>query len=181
MSGGTSQPNSTPSSKLWPNASRHAARYRTLNECSDYWERCDVLSAVTPRQIRVAVLSTRGFPRAVHDLREQAAAWVRSSLREVEETYAQVNQLFGDIVKVTPSSKVVGDMALFLMAKEMTPEICLKLASTTTSRCLILWWKCFSGVLCASGGWPRSCKNYPSRETPLRGLPSDNLLRRSRS
>ena len=33
--------------------------------------------------------------------------------REVERMYADVNQLFGDIVKVTPSSKVVGDMALF--------------------------------------------------------------------
>src|SRR5256885_7694432 len=41
--------------------------------------------------------------------------------------YARVNQLFGDIVKVTPSSKVVGDMALFLMAKEMQPEDLLKL------------------------------------------------------
>ena len=36
---------------------------------------------------------------------------------EVESTYAEVNLLFGDIVKVTPSSKVVGDMTLFLMAK----------------------------------------------------------------
>src|SRR5690606_21665458 len=41
---------------------------------------------------------------------------------EVEEMYAEVNQLFGDIVKVTPSSKVVGDMALFLLAKGMTCE-----------------------------------------------------------
>ena len=34
---------------------------------------------------------------------------------EIARTYAEVNQLFGDIVKVTPSSKVVGDMALFLV------------------------------------------------------------------
>ena len=39
---------------------------------------------------------------------------------EVARTYAEVNQLFGDIVKVTPSSKVVGDMALFLVANGMT-------------------------------------------------------------
>ena len=37
-------------------------------------------------------------------------------------TYAEVNQLFGDIVKVTPSSKVVGDMALFMVANNLTPE-----------------------------------------------------------
>ena len=39
---------------------------------------------------------------------------------EIARTYAEVNQLFGDIVKVTPSSKVVGDMALFLVTHGMT-------------------------------------------------------------
>ena len=41
---------------------------------------------------------------------------------EVGKMYAAVNQLFGDIVKVTPSSKVVGDMTLFMMANNLTPE-----------------------------------------------------------
>jgi pyruvate carboxylase len=41
---------------------------------------------------------------------------------EVCQAYSQVNLLFGDIVKVTPSSKVVGDMALFLVANNLTPE-----------------------------------------------------------
>lgn len=36
--------------------------------------------------------------------------------------YAQVNELFGDIVKVTPTSKAVGDMALFLVANEMSAK-----------------------------------------------------------
>ncbi|HXD85321.1 MAG TPA: biotin/lipoyl-containing protein, partial [Urbifossiella sp.] len=40
---------------------------------------------------------------------------------EVGRTYAEVNRLFGDIVKVTPTSKVVGDMALFLMANNLSP------------------------------------------------------------
>jgi len=35
--------------------------------------------------------------------------------------YAEVNRLFGDIVKVTPTSKVVGDMALFMVANNLTP------------------------------------------------------------
>ncbi|QDT60726.1 2-oxoglutarate carboxylase small subunit [Stieleria bergensis] len=38
------------------------------------------------------------------------------------KAYAQVNQLFGDIVKVTPTSKAVGDMALFLVANEMSAQ-----------------------------------------------------------
>jgi len=40
---------------------------------------------------------------------------------EVSQAYADVNQLFGDIVKVTPTSKVVGDMALFMVANDLTP------------------------------------------------------------
>ncbi|CAM3877790.1 pyruvate carboxylase [Paracoccus yeei] len=39
---------------------------------------------------------------------------------EVAQTYAEVNRMFGDIVKVTPSSKVVGDMALMMVAQGLT-------------------------------------------------------------
>ncbi|WP_101068216.1 pyruvate carboxylase [Roseovarius salinarum] len=39
---------------------------------------------------------------------------------EVAQTYAEVNRMFGDIVKVTPSSKVVGDMALMMVSQGLT-------------------------------------------------------------
>ena len=39
---------------------------------------------------------------------------------EVAQAYADVNQMFGDIVKVTPSSKVVGDMALMMVSQNLT-------------------------------------------------------------
>jgi pyruvate carboxylase len=41
---------------------------------------------------------------------------------EVKEMYSRVNQMFGDIVKVTPSSKVVGDMALYMVQNQLTEE-----------------------------------------------------------
>jgi len=41
---------------------------------------------------------------------------------DIIRTYAAVNQMFGDIVKVTPSSKVVGDMALFMVANNLQPK-----------------------------------------------------------
>jgi pyruvate carboxylase len=41
---------------------------------------------------------------------------------EVRHMYADVNKLFGDIIKVTPTSKVVGDMALFMVANNLTPQ-----------------------------------------------------------
>ncbi|EYD75265.1 Pyruvate carboxyl transferase [Rubellimicrobium mesophilum DSM 19309] len=39
---------------------------------------------------------------------------------EVAQAYADANMMFGDIVKVTPSSKVVGDMALMMVAQGLT-------------------------------------------------------------
>ena len=41
---------------------------------------------------------------------------------EVKEMYRTVNQMLGDIVKVTPSSKMVGDLAIFMVQNDMTPE-----------------------------------------------------------
>jgi pyruvate carboxylase len=45
---------------------------------------------------------------------------------DVCRMYAEVNTLFGDIIKVTPTSKVVGDMALFMVANNLTPEEVLR-------------------------------------------------------
>jgi pyruvate carboxylase len=45
---------------------------------------------------------------------------------EICKTYAAVNQLFGDIVKVTPTSKAVGDMALFMVAGNLSVDDFLK-------------------------------------------------------
>ncbi len=57
------------------------------------------------------------------NLQQQAkAVGLGHRWEEVKEMYARVNHLFGDIVKVTPSSKVVGDMALFMVQNELTEE-----------------------------------------------------------
>jgi pyruvate carboxylase len=56
------------------------------------------------------------------NLREQARSLgLDTRWHEVAEAYADANLLFGDIVKVTPSSKVVGDMALMMVAQGLTP------------------------------------------------------------
>lgn len=41
---------------------------------------------------------------------------------EVKKMYATVNEMLGDIVKVTPSSKAVGDMAIFMVQNNLTPD-----------------------------------------------------------
>lgn len=56
------------------------------------------------------------------NLREQARSiGLEHRWSDIADAYAQVNLLFGDIVKVTPTSKVVGDMALFMVANDLTP------------------------------------------------------------
>jgi pyruvate carboxylase len=55
------------------------------------------------------------------NLKEQARSLgLEDRWHEVAQAYADANQMFGDIVKVTPSSKVVGDMALMMVAQGLT-------------------------------------------------------------
>ncbi len=57
------------------------------------------------------------------NLKEQARSMgLESRWHEVAKTYHEVNMMFGDIVKVTPSSKVVGDMALFMVSSGLTRQ-----------------------------------------------------------
>lgn len=57
------------------------------------------------------------------NLEQQANALrLGDKFEEVKKKYRQVNMMFGDIIKVTPSSKVVGDMALFMVQHDLTPE-----------------------------------------------------------
>ncbi len=45
-----------------------------------------------------------------------------SRFEEVKEMYKTVNDMLGDLVKVTPSSKMVGDLAIFMVQNDLTPE-----------------------------------------------------------
>ena len=55
------------------------------------------------------------------NLREQARSLgLDSRWHEVARAYREANDLFGDIVKVTPSSKVVGDLALMMVSQDLT-------------------------------------------------------------
>jgi len=112
------------------------------------------------------------------NLREQAVAMgLGHRWHEVEKMYAEVNQLFGDIVKVTPSSKVVGDMTLFLVAKEMTPADVLKLDENHDVAFPNSVVEMFSGVLGAPpDGWPKKVQKILLRGTaPVKGRPSANM------
>ena len=161
MSGGTSQPNLNAIVEALRNTPRDTGLdLETLNECSDYWEtvRTYYLPFDSGPKSGNARLYQHEIPGGQYtNLREQAAAMgLGHRWREVEKMYAEVNQLFGDIVKVTPSSKVVGDMTLFLMAKEMTPADMLKLDEKHDLAFPNSVVEMFSGVLgVPPDGWPK--------------------------
>jgi pyruvate carboxylase len=182
MSGGTSQPNLNSIVEALANTPRDTQLdIAALNECSDFWEvvRGHYLPFDSGPKSGSARLYKHEIPGGQFtNLREQASAMgLGHRWREVEKTYAEVNQLFGDIVKVTPSSKVVGDMALFLLANEIKPADLLKLDEHHDLSLPNSVVEMFSGALgVPPGGWPRKLQRIILRgQAPLKGRPGASL------
>ncbi len=126
MSGSTSQPNLNSVVAALQHTPRDTGLdLDVLNELSDYWEQVRPVYApfdTAPRSGSAEVYLHEMPGGQYTNLKEQAASMgVSHRWPEIARTYAEVNQLFGDIVKVTPSSKVVGDMALFLFSRGIKP------------------------------------------------------------
>jgi pyruvate carboxylase len=126
MSGSTSQPNLNSIVASLENTPRHTRLdLPALNEFADYWERVRSYYApfdTAPRTGSAEVYLHEMPGGQYTNLKEQAASMaVSHRWPEIARTYAEVNQILGDIVKVTPSSKVVGDMALFLFSRGIKP------------------------------------------------------------
>src|SRR4029453_19262404 len=96
---------------------------------------------------------------------------------EVAETYAEVNQLFGDIVKVTPSSKVVGDMALFMVTNGLSAmDVLDPTKNHNFPRSVVEMMQGHLGV--PDGGWPKVLQKIildSAGEKPLKGRPAQKL------
>ncbi len=77
--------------------------------------------------------------------------------KEVKEMYKKVNHMLGDIVKVTPSSKVVGDLAIFMVKNDLTPDnIYQEAKGMTFPDSLISYFKGLIGK--PDGGFPDRLK-----------------------
>ncbi len=125
VSGSTSQPNlNTMVGSLEGTERDTELDSDALGDCSLFWE--TVRTYYQPFDNSPKSGSARLYDHEIPggqftNLQQQATALgLGQRWREVEEMYADVNQMLGDIVKVTPSSKVVGDLALFLLSKGMT-------------------------------------------------------------
>ena len=126
MSGLTSQPSMGAILAALENTDRAPGiGYRDIQPFARYWE--DVRHYYAPFEAEIRAGTSDVYRHEMPggqytNLREQARSMgLDSRWSDVAQAYADVNQLFGDIVKVTPSSKVVGDMALFMVANGLTP------------------------------------------------------------
>ena len=182
MSGQTSQPNLNSIVA----ALRHTRRdtgldLDALNQCADYWEVAREFYAPFDTGLKsgTAEVYVHEMPGGQFtNLKEQAESMgLGSRWHEIARTYADVNMAFGDIVKVTPSSKVVGDMAIFLVNHNMTmkefegltPEHNLTLPTSVIEM--------FQGALGEpEGGWPKGLQKIILRGgKPQRGRPGAHL------
>lgn len=125
FSGTTSQPNLNSLKALLEGHEREGvSNLHSLNAYSNYWEA--VREYYYPFESDLKAATAEVYENEIpggqySNLRQQAdGVGLGSQLTTIKQNYKIVNNLFGDIVKVTPSSKVVGDMALFMTANNLT-------------------------------------------------------------
>ncbi|MDT8903456.1 pyruvate carboxylase [Anaeroselena agilis] len=127
LAGSTSQPSAN---SLYYALSGHERQpdvgIRGLTELSHYWE--DVRSYYTDFDSKLFFPNPEVYEHEMpggqySNFKQQAKALgLEGRWEEVKVMYRRVNDMFGDIIKVTPSSKVVGDMALFMVENSLTEE-----------------------------------------------------------
>lgn len=127
LSGMTSQPNFNSIVEMMRfNERENPYNIKSLNQFSTYWE--TVRDYYYPYESGMKSSSAEVFQHEIpggqySNLKPQAIALgLGDQFEEIKERYADVNEMFGDIVKVTPSSKVVGDMAQYMVANNITKE-----------------------------------------------------------
>jgi len=135
MSGLTSQPNFNSIVAMLDGHYRsNPIDLPSLNRFSNYWEAVREFYYPFESELRAgtAEVYENEIPGGQYsNLRPQARALgLEAQFETVKANYKLANELFGNIVKVTPSSKVVGDMALFMTANGLNKEDILERGAT---------------------------------------------------
>jgi pyruvate carboxylase len=182
MSGTTSQPNLNSIVAALKHTDRDTGLdLDALNACADYWE--TVRTWYRPFDnappAGTAEVYQHEMPGGQYtNLREQAESMgLGGRWQEIARTYAELNFAFGDIVKVTPSSKVVGDCAIFLVSHDMTVKDLEKLGpnhNLTLPNSVV---EMFAGALGEpEGGWPPKLQAVILRGAkPATGRPGEHV------
>ncbi|MFC6038203.1 pyruvate carboxylase [Paenisporosarcina macmurdoensis] len=135
MAGLTSQPSANSLSYALKGSKREIRTdIKALEQLSHYWEDVrkyykEFESGMMSPHTEIYVHEMPGGQYS--NLQQQAkAVGLGARFEDVKEMYSNVNIMFGDVVKVTPSSKVVGDMALFMVQNDLTEETVLTRGKT---------------------------------------------------
>jgi len=135
MSGLTSQPNfNSVVSMMQGHRREQPVTLKKLNEFAAYWE--DVRDIYYPFETELKAGSAEIYKSEIpggqySNLRPQARGLgLEEKFDTIKENYKIANDLFGGLIKVTPSSKVVGDMAMFMTANNLTKEDILEKGDT---------------------------------------------------
>ncbi len=180
MSGLTSQPNlGSIAAALSGSARDPGLDLAAMQALSHYWE--GVRRAYVPFEADIRCGTSDVYNHAMPggqytNLREQARAMgLEHRWPEVSKAYADVNILFGDIVKVTPTSKVVGDMALFMVANDLKPQDVSNPAREVAFPESVI--SLFKGELgFPPDGFPKDLEHKVLRgEAPMQGRAGDHL------
>jgi pyruvate carboxylase len=176
MSGMTSQPNLNSMVAALKHTPRDTGLdFDALNRLSEYWE--VVREFYYPFEEGLKSPSAEVYLHEMPggqftNLKAQAKSLgLQDRWHEVAETYAEVNQLFGDIVKVTPSSKVVGDLALFMVTNGLGARDVLDPTKRLNfPRSVVEMMQGYLGT--PDGGWPKVLQKIildSAGEKPLKG------------
>jgi len=180
MSGGTSQPNLNTLTEALRFTDRESSlNARHLDEISEYWRA--VREFYTPFESPTlsagADLYEHEMPGGQYtNLFQQARSLgLADRWAEVCRVYAKVNRLLGDIVKVTPTSKAVGDMALFMVVNDLSGEDILNSDRNLAFPQSVI--DLVSGKMGQTpGGFPEKILQRVLRgEKPLEGRPGESL------
>jgi pyruvate carboxylase len=181
MSGSTSQPNLNSIVAALAHTPRDTGLdLAALNEFSDYWENvaaCYAPFNTAPRAGTADVYNHEMPGGQYTNLKEQAASMgLGQRWPEISRTYTEVNQLFGDIVKVTPSSKVVGDMTMFLISRGIKPADVLNLEPGSVPFPASVIDMLMGNLGQPAGGWPKKLQKIVLGDRkPIRGRPGADL------
>jgi pyruvate carboxylase len=152
---------------------------KSLNDYANYWE--DVREMYYPFESGLKAGTAEVYNHEIpggqySNLRPQAIALgLEHKFEEVKENYAVVNRMFGDIVKVTPSSKVVGDMAIYMTSNGLTEQDVMERGRTLAFPDSVI--DLFKGGLGQiPGGFPTDLSDIILKgEKPNSGRPNDHL------
>ncbi len=159
MSGMTSQPNLNSIVAALANTQRDTKlNLQSLNRMSDYWQavRDFYYPFEEGMKAGTAEVYEHEMPGGQYtNLRQQAKSLhLEDRWHEVAEAYASVNRMLGDIVKVTPSSKVVGDLALFMVTNNLTSmDVLAPKTKLNFPKSVVEMMQGYLGQ--PEGGWPK--------------------------